>query len=103
MSDTYNVESEDEPFGRFLSGVDDNFSWLSEWLGFISEVTAAGTRVQRARIVTLPHTDYTRWGLACAAALTTAGEDIRYLQRQDATGIPFPKEDFWLFDEHRII
>ena len=73
MSDTYNVEAEDEPFERFLSGAEDDYSWLSEWLGFISEVTANGTRVQRARLVTVPHTDYIRWGLACAAPLTAAG------------------------------
>jgi hypothetical protein len=53
--------------------------------------------------VTVPHTDYTRWGLACAEPLTAAGEEIRYLRRDEAGGIPFPKEDFWLFDEDRII
>ncbi|GAA0961299.1 DUF6879 family protein [Virgisporangium aurantiacum] len=103
MSDTYNVEAEDDPFARFLAGEHDDYSWLGEWLGFIAEVTARGTVVQRARLVTLPHSDYTSWGLACAAALTRAGEDIRYLPREQALDIPFPKEDFWLFDDERII
>jgi len=103
MSDTYNVEIEDEAFGRFLAGAYDDYLWLSEWRQFIAEVTAAGTRVQRARVVTVPHSDYTRWGLAVAQMLEEAGEQIRYLRRDQAGGIPFPKEDFWVFDEDRLI
>ena len=101
--DTYNVASEDEPFGRFLAGAPDDYRWLAEWLGFIAEVTAAGTRVQRARLVTVPHTDYSRWGLVVAEKLTAAGEDIRYLPRERAAGIALPDEDFWLLDEDRLI
>ena len=103
LRDTYTVESEDEPFGRFVAGVDDDYSWLSEWLGFVAEVTAAGTHVQRARVVTVPHSPYTRWGLAVASMLTASGEEIRYLRRDHAAGISFPQEDFWLLDDDRLI
>ena len=101
--DTYNVASEDEPFGRFLTGASDDYRWLAEWLGFIAEVTAADTRVQRARLVTVPHTDYTRWGLVVAEKLTAAGENIRYLPRHRTAGIELPKEDFWLLNDDRLI
>lgn len=103
LLDTYNVESEDEPFQRFLSGSSDDYSWLTGWLTFVEEVTAAGTAVQRARLVGRPHSDYTRWGLAIAEKLTAAGEDIRYLERTEAADIAFPQEDFWLFDDDRLI
>src|SRR5690348_3061710 len=84
LRDTYNVESEDEPLARFLKGEPDDYVWLSEWLTFIREVTSRGTVVQRARVVTEPHVDYTRWGLVIAPCNIAAGEDIRYLPRHVA-------------------
>jgi hypothetical protein len=39
--DAYNVESEDEPFGRWLSGEPDDYAWHADWLGFVRKATAA--------------------------------------------------------------
>jgi hypothetical protein len=103
LRDTYNVASEDEPFRRFLAGEPDNYAWLDEWLTFVREVTAAGVLVQRARIVTVPHGDYTRFGFAVAPYSIAAGEDIRYLPRHLTSDIDFPREDFWLFDDDRLV
>ncbi len=103
LRDTYNVQSEDEPFARFLGGEPADDQWLDEWLTFIREVTTAGVLVQRARIVTVPHGDYTRFGFAVAPHNIAAGEDIRYLPRQLAVDIDFPGEDFWLFDEDALV
>jgi uncharacterized protein YneR len=103
LRDTYAVVSEDEPFERFLSGTVDDYAWLSEWRDFVAEVTYAGVQVQRARVVTVPHSSYTRWGLSVAAILTAAGEEIRYLDRHHTAGIVLPEEDFWLLDDDRLI
>lgn len=103
LRDTYTVESEDEPFLRFLHGDADDYAWLNPWLDLIGEVSGAGTHVQRARIVTVPHTDYSRWGLEVAHLLVRAGEDVRYLPRHLTDGIEFPPEDYWLFDDDRLI
>lgn len=103
LRDTYNVEVEEEHFARFLRGEPDTYEWLSDWFGLIREVTDAGTEVQRVRVVTEPHCDYTRWGLVVAPHAARAGEDIRYLPRQQSTGIKFPPEDFWLFDEDTLV
>jgi Family of unknown function (DUF6879) len=103
LRDTYTVESEDGPFQRFLAGLPDDYQWLSEWLALVREVTASGVTVQRARIVSVPHVDYTRWGLVVAPQNIAAGEDIRYLPRHLADGIAFPPEDFWLFDEDTLV
>jgi hypothetical protein len=103
LRDTYNVQSEDEPFQRFLNGEPDSYEWLDEWLSFIREVSAAGVAVQRARIVTVPHRDYTRWGFAVAPHSIDAGEDIRYLPRHLAEDIDFPQEDYWLFDDDTLV
>ncbi len=101
--DTYNVRGEDGPFERFRRGEPDDFEWLAGWLEFIREVTAAGVVVQRARIVSVPHGDYTRWGFAVAPHSIAAGEDIRYLPRRLARGIDFPAEDYWLFDDDTLV
>jgi len=103
LRDTYNVESEDEPLARFLKGEPDDYVWLSEWLTFIREVTSRGTVVQRARVVTEPHVDYTRWGLVIAPCNIAAGEDIRYLPRHVAMDIDLPAEDCWLLDDEVLV
>jgi hypothetical protein len=103
LRDTYNVESEDEPFERFLNGEPDDYAWRAEWLDLIREVTAAGLIVQRARIVTVPHSDYTRWGLVVAPQSIDAGEDIRYLPRHLAGDIDLPQDDYWLFDDDTLV
>ena len=103
LRDTYNVESEDEPYGRFLRGEADTYEWLDEWLSFIREVVATGVAVQRARIVSVPHSDYTRWGLVVAPYSIAAGEDIRYLPRHLADGIELPQEDYWLLDDDALV
>lgn len=45
-------------------------------------------------------TDYSRFGLWCAEHLNAAGEDIRYLTRDQASGLP--EHDFWLFDDAKL-
>ncbi len=103
LRDTYNVAGEDEPFAKFLAGQREDAVWLEPWLSFVREVTASGTLVQRARIVTVPHGDYTRWGFAVAPSSISAGEDIRYLPRGQAADISFPSEDYWLLDEDNLV
>ncbi|HKS99455.1 MAG TPA: hypothetical protein VJT31_07990 [Rugosimonospora sp.] len=101
--DTYNVESEDEPFRRFLAGEHDSYDWLGEWLQFISKVTASGVAVQRMRLVSIPHCDYTRWGLTVAPHNIEAGEEIRYLPRTRTADLVPPAEDYWLLDDDTLV
>jgi hypothetical protein len=55
------------------------------------------------RVVTVPHSDYTKWGLTVAPLNIEAGEDIRWLPRHLANGIDFPADDYWLFDDNRVV
>lgn len=57
----------------------------------------------RVRVVTVPHSDYTRWGLTVAPLNIEAGEDIRLLPRHRAAAIDFPSDDYWLFDDERVV
>jgi len=101
--DAYNVASEDEPFRRWLRGEPEDYAWHADWLSFVRQATAAGVRVQRVRLASVPHTDYIRWGLDVSRLNIEAGEDIRYLPRQLATGIELPEEDYWLLNDDVLI
>lgn len=103
LRDTYHVAIEDEPFRRFLEGEPDDYAWRRSWLSFIREVSGAGVVVQRLRLVSVPHTDYTRWGLALAPQNIAAGEEVRYLRRERAEDIELPPEDCWLFDDNDLV
>lgn len=103
LRDDYRVADEEVPFRKWLRGEPDDFGWRVEWLSFIKEVTMRDVVVERARVVTEPHTDYVRWELALDPQNIDAGEDIRYLSRHHAEGIVLPVEDCWLFDDDRLV
>jgi hypothetical protein len=102
MRDSYGVATETGPFARFLTGEPDNLAWHEAWLSLVRRVTASGRRITRARIVTEPHVDYTRWGLTVAPHNIAAGEDIRWIPRQ-LVDFDLPPHDFWLFDDERVV
>lgn len=103
LKDTYNVEAEDEPFGRWQRGEPDDYAWHRDWANFVRQATAAGVQFQRVRLASVPHSDYIRWGLDVSPLNIEAGEDIRYLPRHQAHDIELPDEDFWLLDDDTLI
>lgn len=76
--------------------------WLQPWYALIRSHAQARRRVERVRVVSEPHSDYTRFGLWLAGGNVAAGEDVRYLPRARATELRLPNEDFWLFDSRRL-
>jgi len=72
-------------------------------LRLVQETTAAGRQIRRARVVTVPHGDYTRWGLAVAEHNLAAGEDIRWLPRHLIDPASLTTDDFWLFDDGHVV
>ncbi|MEU2176153.1 MULTISPECIES: DUF6879 family protein [Nocardia] len=99
--DTYAEPNEYEPFRRFLADEPDDYAWFQPWTELIQETTSRGVAVTRVRIVTEPHTDYTRFALAVAALNVRAGEDIRYLPRHHAGEVP--SDDYWLLDDETVV
>jgi len=90
---------------QFLAGersgrVEVDLSYMSSWLELVAAQHAAGRQVERVRVVSLPPSDYTRYGLWLARHNIQAGEDIRYLPRDRAGGLP--DHDFWLLDSARL-
>jgi hypothetical protein len=86
---------------QFLAGersgrIEVDLSYMRSWFELMAAQHAAGRRVERVRVVSLPPSDYTRYGLWLARHNIQAGEDIRYLARDRASGLP--DHDFWLLD-----
>ena len=97
----YNEAEEIEPLRRFLAGKPD-YGWNDEWAAMIERRTALGQRMTRVRVVTEPHSDYTRFGIDLARVNVAAGEDIRYVPRDQATRLDLPDHDFWLIDSSTV-
>jgi hypothetical protein len=76
---------------------------MQSWLDMLRQATAVGRRFARVRVVSLPLTDYSRFGIWCAQFTGGAGEDIRYLTRDQADAAGLPGYDYWLFDSSKLL
>jgi hypothetical protein len=76
---------------------------MQDWLTMIRAATAEGRRFTRVRVVSMPLTDYSRFGVWCAQFTNGAGEDIRYLTRDQADAERLPNHDYWLFDSRKLV
>lgn len=103
VRDSYHVPEETGPFHRFLNGETDDYAWHQPWLGLVRAATGAGKDISRVRVVTVPHVDYTRWGLTVAQLNIAAGEDIRWLPRHLIDPDYLTIDDYWLFDDDRVV
>lgn len=103
LQDSYHTPDEAGPFDLFLRGGPDDFAWHQPWLRLVREASQAGKTITRVRVMSVPHGDYTRWGLTVAPLNIQAGEDIRLLPRHLTHGMDLTTDDYWLFDERRVV
>ncbi|MEV6980603.1 DUF6879 family protein [Sphaerisporangium sp. NPDC051017] len=102
VRESYNAPREVESFRRFRAGEPVDLSWAETWFNMIREATAEGRRFARVRVVSVPLSDYSRFGLWAAQRTSDAGEDIRYLPRDVAEQLGLPNHDYWLFDSRKL-
>ncbi|MGW5941219.1 DUF6879 family protein [Streptomyces celluloflavus] len=106
MRDTYAVDDEKVPFDAWKSGFRhdpaDRASWWRPWLDLMQETVSRGIVVRRARIVSEPVSEYTRFLHDGTFMNVAAGEQVRWLPRHRASDIALPGNDFWLFDEQWV-
>ncbi len=103
MRDSYDEPYENESLARFLAGEPDDLPWMQTWLEMLKVAAGEGRRFARVRVVSVPLTDYSRFGLWCAQFTGGAGEDIRYLVRDEAHMLGLPDYDYWLFDSSKLL
>jgi hypothetical protein len=76
----------------------------ADWHAIVTEATARGVEVRRARIVSMPVSDYIRFEYDVTDGLNiAAGESVRWLSRRSATDLALPGNDFWLFDSNLVL
>jgi hypothetical protein len=78
-------------------------SYHENWLNMVRAATAEGRLFSRVRVVSLPLTDYIRFAMWVAGHTREAGDDIRYLPRDQAEVAGLPSHDFWLFDSRKLV
>jgi hypothetical protein len=98
----YNPSYEDESLRKFLAGEAVDLSWMQAWSRMVREGAAEGRRVARVRVVDLPMSEWNRYSYALAEHNIDAGEDIRYLARDQAPA-GLPGYDYWLFDSSKLV
>jgi hypothetical protein len=76
---------------------------MQSWLNILRDTTVTGRRFACVCVVSLPLTDYSRFGVWCAQFTNAAGEDIRYLDRAEAQSAGLPNHDYWLFDSRLLL
>jgi hypothetical protein len=104
MRDTYTPS--DPIFHRWQAGEPAEVlvgAW-SEWLDLVSSCAGRGVRFWRARIFSTPPTEFLRYEYDLTPGLNlTAGEDVRWLPRSQASDLALPGNDFWLLDNAVVV
>jgi hypothetical protein len=103
LRDCYGTEAEVPHLAKWAAGEPDDIGWLQPWCTLVREATAAGKVFRRARVVSEPLSGYQRWAYSLTAAMVGAGEDIRWVPRGQVSGLMFPGNDFWLFDDQLLV
>lgn len=102
MRDSYAVDYETGPFAAWREGhrhdPANRAVWWRPWLDMVARAVGRGVVIRRARIVSEPVSEYTRFLYDGTFTNVAAGEDVRWLGRRHASDIPLPGNDFWLFD-----
>ncbi|MFJ7128462.1 DUF6879 family protein [Streptomyces sp. NPDC098101] len=107
LRDVYAVPDEADDYRRWREtgerDVDPASAYWAPWVETVGAATARGVAVRRVRIVSEPVSDYIRYEHAGTAVNVAAGEEVRWLPRDQAVGLLLPVEDGWLFDEERLL
>lgn len=106
VQDSYGVADEVEPLRRWEAGEtyepeEQPASWKA-WDDLMVETAGRGVALERLRVVTVPHSNYTRWLLSRGDIRVAAGESVRWLPRHLADPAEVPRDDYWLFDDDTV-
>ncbi|MBB1244899.1 hypothetical protein GL263_15190 [Streptomyces durbertensis] len=106
MRDVYGIASEAEEFAAWKAGDSssryDREGRRKAWLDTVRSAVARGVSIRRARIVSVPVSDYIRFEHEGTPLNIEAGEEVRWLSRRDASDLALPGNDFWLFDRQVV-
>ena len=101
MRDAYTPD--DQLFLDWLAGKPIPVPALPDWYELVRAQIALGIQFRRARIVSEPLADFTRYEYDITDGLNiAAGEQVRWLPRRQASDLCLPGNDFWVFDDRLV-
>ena len=103
MRDSYGTEIELPYMAKWAAGEPDDLEWLRGWCDLVRDATRSGKTFRRAHVVSEPLSDYQRWSHSVMQPHVDAGEDVRWVPRRLVSSIPFPGNDFWMFDNSLVV
>ncbi|HEY5837176.1 DUF6879 family protein [Streptomyces sp.] len=107
MRDQYAVVDEADDFTQWQTtgqrDAEPGSAYWAPWVDLISRARQRGVTVRRARIVSEPVTEYIRYEHAGTPVNVAAGEDVRWLPRQQAATLLLPGADLWVFDAETVL
>ncbi|MEG8177022.1 hypothetical protein GZH49_00540 [Nocardia terpenica] len=106
VQDSYGVADEVEALRRWAAGEpyereEQPESWRA-WEELMAQTSERGVALERLRVVTVPHSDYTRWLIENTADNISSGEEVRWLPRHLTEPADVPRDDYWLFDRNKV-
>jgi hypothetical protein len=106
MRDSYDDPDEAAELDAWKNGFRadpaDRASWWRPWLDLVHGAVARGAEIRRARIVSEPVSQYTRFLYDVTFQNLAAGEQVRWLSRRRTSDLALPGNDFWVFDAHLV-
>lgn len=103
LRERYNSTVGAEPYRKWRAGEKDDYAWHRPWMDKIRRDVAISKTWRRVRIVSVPPSDYTRYGIHIGRLSVSAGEDIRYLRRDVAEQLGLAPFDAWLLDGTQLV
>ena len=98
----YAADQRGDAYRRFLRGEPRQVNPDDQWAAMVRTQVADGKRIERVRVLDDPLTENQRYSLTSVVDNLAAGEDIRYLFRDQAVQLDLPDEDAWLFDARQV-
>jgi len=106
MRDVY-AAADHSRFRRWLAGEEldpqEEADWWRPWQEIMSRHREAGRTLRRLRVISEPVTEYIKFEFLDASELVRAGEDVRWLPRQNASTLLLPGNDLWSFDAETVV
>ncbi|GAB3484404.1 DUF6879 family protein [Amycolatopsis cihanbeyliensis] len=99
----YNVAKEWDEFQRFLATGEFDVSDHEPWLKRVRHFRATGRWIGRVHVITSPLTDYLRFEFAAYPHNVRSGEEVHVLDLADQSNPGLPDQDFWMFDDSKIV
>jgi len=103
MRDSYGTAVEIPQIARWKSGEPDDLRWLDDWCNLMRSFRDDGKRCRRAKVVSLPLSEYQRWNHSVLGPIVASGEQIRWADRRAISCLPLPPSDFYLLDDKTVM